>query len=382
MKKVVIWGAGEWGKLAYYYYRNSCEIVNYIDNDINIWGTIIHGISVCSPDVLKKKKYTVIVACKRYEEEIKKQLIELYGIDEVISFRIVEKMQKIPVKILYNTEEDEVIVSFSDGLGNQMFQYALYKIFQKQKKNVTADLSAYLRPDMRPFILPKVFENIALHECTPEKKELYLSQGKVYIDEPPKNEIKQTFNPNLIDFNYGYIEGWHCSYRYPQIVRDELLYDFQFQHIKDEKLRKLAELLEHKEFVGVQVRRGDFLIPKYKRELGDICDSNYYKKAFQYIKRMAPRAAFCFFSDDIEWVKNNMEEENAIYIEVQMFDTYFDWYDMYLMSLCKYNIIPNSTFGWWGAWLNRNPNKIVIAPKKWRENWKASDWCPPEWIRL
>ena len=72
MKKVVIWGAGEWGKLAYYYYHNNCEIVNYIDNDINIWGTVIHGILVCSPDVLKKQKYTVIVACKRYEEEIKK----------------------------------------------------------------------------------------------------------------------------------------------------------------------------------------------------------------------------------------------------------------------------------------------------------------------
>ncbi len=81
-------------------------------------------------------------------------------------------------------------------------------------------------------------------------------------------------------------------------------------------------------------------------------------------------------------MKNKKKKKNALYLDRNMFTEYYDWYDMYLMSICKHNIIPNSTFGWWGAWLNRNPNKIVIAPRQWRKRWKATDWCPPEWILL
>lgn len=100
------------------------------------------------------------------------------------------------------------------------------------------------------------------------------------------------------------------------------------------------------------------------------------------MKKKRPDAAFCFFSNDMDWVKNNIQEKDALYIEKEMFTTYHDWYDMYLMSICKHNIIPNSTFGWWGAWLNQNPDKIVIGPKQWRNRWEAKDWCPPEWIAI
>ena len=87
-KKAIIFGAGEWGRVAYYYYRESCEIVCYIDNDESIWNTQLNNLPICSPEVLKEQKYTVIIANKRYEEEIKRQLLLDYDIQGVVLFLI------------------------------------------------------------------------------------------------------------------------------------------------------------------------------------------------------------------------------------------------------------------------------------------------------
>lgn len=381
-KKIVIFGAGEWGRIAYYYYKGSCEIACYIDNDKAIWNTDMNGIKVCPPDILKDQKYTVVIANKRYEEEIKKQLLSDYDIRGVISFRINEKMQELYQEDTDSSGKEELIVAFSHGLGNQMFQYAFYKNLMQKGRNVKADLSAYIKPDMMPFELLRIFTNIRLEYCNPAIKERYLQekQDKVYIEEPPRGNVKETYRQELLEMETGYIEGFHCSYQYPGMIRQELLEDFMFPYQKDEKLCEMKKLLEQKEAVGVHIRRGDFLNPKYRREIGSICTDEYYMQAIAYIKKKCPNAVFCFFSNDMEWVKSNMKEENAIYIEKDVFTEYDDWYDMFLMSICKHNIIPNSTFGWWGAWLNRNPDKIVIAPKRWRNRWEATDWCPPEWV--
>lgn len=382
-RKAVIFGAGEWGRIAYYYYKKDIEIAYFIDNDATIWNTQINGIPVCSPEILKKQNYTVIIANKRFEHEIKSQLLEVYNIRNVIVFRIDEKMMELYTKQEDENNEDELIVSFSYGLGNQMFQYALYRNFLKQGKKVKADLSAYIKPGMMPFKLLEVFPNIKLEYCNPRKKENYLKEGKekVYIEEPPRGKEKVTYKKKLLDMEAGYVEGFHCSYKYPNLIREELLVDFRFSDNGDERLSQIDGIIREKETVSVHIRRGDFLNSKYQREMG-ICTNEYYLNAIEYIKQKKPDAIFCFFSDDIEWVKSNIKENNAIYIEKNMFTKYYDWYDMYLMSVCKHNIIPNSTFGWWGAWLNQNCDKIVIAPRRWRKRWEAVDWCPPEWVLM
>lgn len=379
-RKAVIFGAGEWGRIAYYYYKEDIEIAYYIDNDTAIWNTQVNGIPVCSPDILKKQNYTVIIANKRYEYEIKKQLLEVYNIRNVVVFRIDERMLELCTE---QDNEDELIVSFSYGLGNQMFQYALYRNFLKQGKKVKADLSAYIKPGMMPFKLLEVFPNIKLAYCNPRKKEEYLKEGKekVYIEEPPRGMEKVTYKRKLLDMKIGYVEGFHCSYKYPDLIRKELLVDFFLSNKGDDKLSQIENIIRDNETVCVHIRRGDFLNPRYQREMG-ICKNEYYLSAIDYIKQKRPDAIFCFFSDDIEWVKSNIKENHALYIEKSMFTNYYDWYDMYLMSICKHNIIPNSTFGWWGAWLNQNPDKIVIAPYRWRKRWEATDWCPAEWILM
>lgn len=380
--KAVIFGAGEWGRIAYYYYRESVDIIYYIDNDKNIWNTQLNGLSVCSPEILKNQKCTVIIANKRFETDIKEQLYYDYNIREVIVFRIEEKMQELCLENDYHAKMDEIIIAFSNGLGNQMFQYALYKNFLIQGKEVRADLSAYIKPDMMRFELLEVFPNIELERCNPNEKECYLKGGNVYIEEPPRGKEKITYKRELLEMESGYIEGFHCSYKYSELIRKELLEDFIFPYQNNKELCNLKSLIEQREAVGVHVRRGDFLATKYQREMGGICTEEYYSKAINQIKKIYPSAFFCFFSNDMDWVRDNMKEENALYVDKNMFTTYCDWYDMYLMSVCKHNIIPNSTFGWWGAWLNQNPDKIVIAPKRWRNRWDARDWCPPEWITI
>lgn len=86
------------------------------------------------------------------------------------------------------------------------------------------------------------------------------------------------------------------------------------------------------------------------------------------------------FSDDIEWAKQNMQIKNGIFVDWNK--SIDSWQDMYLMSLCKHNIIANSSFSWWGAWLNTNPNKIVIAPQQWMKSDSGKDVIPETWIRL
>ncbi|EPO2592080.1 alpha-1,2-fucosyltransferase, partial [Escherichia albertii] len=92
------------------------------------------------------------------------------------------------------------------------------------------------------------------------------------------------------------------------------------------------------------------------------------------------RTLFFIFSDDIEWCKDNIFLDNKTYF-VQG-DTYHVELDMLLMSKCKHNIISNSSFSWWAAWLNENRNKIVIAPSKWFKKDIKHDIIPESWVKL
>ncbi len=113
-----------------------------------------------------------------------------------------------------------------------------------------------------------------------------------------------------------------------------------------------------------------------------ICTKDYYLRAIEYIRKIEPNSKLIFFSDDLEWVKDNFDIPNAIYCSKNLFEHYEDWYDMYLMSKCRHNIIANSSFSWWGAWLNQNKEKIIVAPSKWIRYAKTPDiWCEG-WVSL
>lgn len=169
---IVIWGTKAIGNAAYHHYKNKCNIVCYIDNNEQKWGETLNGIKICPPSVLGNMQVTVVLAMKYGIEEVSKQLYEEFNLQSFVLFQISEEVHRID-NIMSNQEEiqeDTCIVSFSGGLGNQMFQYALLRNLEEHGKNVMADLDRYMRLGVMDFQLTNVFGNISLKMCTKEQK--------------------------------------------------------------------------------------------------------------------------------------------------------------------------------------------------------------------
>lgn len=132
--------------------------------------------------------------------------------------------------------------------------------------------------------------------------------------------------------------------------------------------------------VSIHIRRGDYLNNQYNNGFAGVCTEEYYSKAIDLITKKVDQSVYYVFTDDKDWVSEHFKIENAIYVNINSGED--SWQDMYLMSRCKHNIIANSSFSWWGAWLNANPDKIVIAPKLWWRLFEHDDVVPESWIRI
>ena len=372
-KKIVIFGAGEWGKMAELYYRQYSDQICFVDNDKSMWGQNINGIPIYEPEYILRgltENINVVVANKYHSDEICEELLHKYGVSKATIFDICEN--NLFLNEDSNEEFNGPIVRFRGGLGNQMFEYVIYSLY-KCKGEVRADLSEYINPKARDFSLTRVFNNIHIDEIkiNDSKYEVYKENAECY----------KGINNDLLEKKEGIIDGYHQSYKYADLIKDKLIRDFKF-YAEDDSLRDLIGEIQNMNSVSLHVRRGDYLDGKYYRALGSICTRDYYEDGINYIRQHVDEPKFIVLSDDIEWVKDNISVSSAIYISGNMFEKYEDWYDMYIMSKCKHNIISNSTFGWWGAWLNRNENKIVIVPKKWNNSFDYSSIYPNEWIQL
>ena len=386
-KDIYIWGAGKYGDMAYIYYKDDCNILGYIDSMPEKCGAIKNALPIYAPDVLKNKSATVVIAVKDYEG-IEKQIRQEYGVHSIFYFSCVEKTAYDSADVRHCNEElekDSVIIHFSGGLGNQMFQYALMKNYLLKKDNVYADVSHYQTAEGGIFQLTEVFRSIRMKTCGAGQKyrlaRRYLDgdiEGKFTID----SKIKYEIDKFGLDVETGFIKGLHQNYYFPSLIRNELLQDFQFDLTVDKHLLELCENMRARDnIVAVHVRRGDYLSDKYLYTLGVVCTEAYYNKSMDYMEQRLGNCQFYFFSDDIEWVEEHYRKSNALYIESNMFERYQNWFDMCLMSFCSHHIIANSTYSWWGAWLNPR-EKIVIAPKTWARSKNFADICPVEWIRM
>lgn len=131
----------------------------------------------------------------------------------------------------------------------------------------------------------------------------------------------------------------------------------------------------------MHIRRGDYVAnPKIAAYHG-VCGMNYYQKAVQIIKEKITNPTFFIFSDDINWAKENFKGDEYYFVSNKEIK---ETEDLILMSLCKHNIIANSSFSWWGAWLNKNHEKTVIAPRHWLNIKKdiAGKVLPDSWIKI
>jgi hypothetical protein len=158
---------------------------------------------------------------------------------------------------------------------------------------------------------------------------------------------------------------------------------FRFKNKLKGKNLVIASEIKMKNSVSIHIRRGDYLHNKKNTSLYATCNSKYYFEAIKIINSSVEKPFFFVFSDDIPWAKKIFKNmRNFKFITGNCGE--LSYIDMQLMSLCKHQIIANSTFSWWAAWLNKNDNKIIISPKNWflKNNFDTSDLIPATWLRI
>jgi len=180
--------------------------------------------------------------------------------------------------------------------------------------------------------------------------------------------------------DYYYYNGYFQNESYFKNEREAILKCFSSKNPLDEKNQLVLNKITETNSVSLHVRRGDYVTLESASKFHGVCPLEYYEKAIAHIAKRVDNPHFFLFSDDIDWVIKNMKIEHPF--TIVDFNQGKGWLDLELMKHCKHNIIANSSFSWWGAWLNENTQKIVIAPKKWNTQNKKCEIIPNEWIKL
>lgn len=163
-------------------------------------------------------------------------------------------------------------------------------------------------------------------------------------------------------------------------IKEKIKEAYQFPEFSTTEQKAYAEAIKGCCSIGVHVRRGDYLNYPY---LQNICTISYYHKAMAYFREKYPKKAqFYIFTNECAWAKENLHGADCYFVEGNTKTESFR--DMQLMSLCKHNIVANSSFSWWGAWLNKNPGQEVIAPARWVNHIPKEqvDIIPEHWIKI
>ena len=246
------------------------------------------------------------------------------------------------------------------GLGNQMFEYAFLLALRLRGFRVKVDISYYDFFKMHNgYELDRVF---GINEKVVNRQRLHILllrfMGK-FAGESLYMKDNLCYDSRYLAEPGKYIKGNWQDERYFEGVEVDLRNIFRFKNI-DEYNLSIAREMQASQSVSLHIRRGDYA------SFGmTIIDESYYRKAINYINSYVTSPVYYIFSDDDITAKAIAE---SIGIKYKLFvhnrgrDSFKD---MYLMSQCKYNIIANSSFSWWGAWLNDNDEKIVVAPQIW-----------------
>uniref|UniRef100_B3ELZ7 Glycosyl transferase family 11 n=1 Tax=Chlorobium phaeobacteroides (strain BS1) TaxID=331678 RepID=B3ELZ7_CHLPB len=282
---------------------------------------------------------------------------------------------------------DKVVVHLTGGLGNQMFQYALgrsisinrncplllntsfYDTYDKfscglSRYNVKAEFikkNSYYNNKYYRYVIRLLSRyGVACYFGSYYEKKIFSYDEKVY-------------KRSCVSY-YG---TWQ-SYGYFDSIRDILLRDYEMVGCLEEEVEKYVSDIKRVDSVSLHIRRGDYFDNKRLQSIHGILTMEYYYKAMSLFP---DSSVFYVFSDDIEWVRENLiTNTNIVYVVLESDNPENE---IYLMSLCKNNIISNSTFSWWGAWLNKNKYKKVIAPRMWyKDNQSSSDLMPSDWCLI
>lgn len=289
------------------------------------------------------------------------------------------------------------IVNIIGGLGNQMFQYAFALALQEKYpgEQIKIDLSAFTGyPLHNGYELDRIF-NAALPKASfKEQLSLFYPLRNYRLWQIGKRCLprrrttvyeradKNFDSVNLDRQGSAYFLGSWQTEKYFSDIRRKILEAFSFPPLDPiDRNTAIIKYLDIRSAVSVHVRRGDYIkIPSTH----GICSLSYYKSAIERVERGGNPDLYLVFSDDINWCREHlshmMQDKEIIYVDWNKGKESFR--DLQLMSKCKHNIIANSSFSWWGAWLNENSDKIVIAPSRWMNNDGWRDIIPDSWHKV
>lgn len=293
------------------------------------------------------------------------------------------------------------IIRMTGGLGNQMFQYALYLKLKSMGKDVKLDdITEYEGQNARPIMLwafgidyPKASREEINKITDGILKTSHRIRRKLFGRKSLEYHEKDcNFDEEILTREPAYLTGYFQSEKYFKDIEGQVRIAFQFSDEiwKDldtvllERLQSYQKQIEKTIAVSLHIRRGDYL--ENTEAYGGICTEEYYKKAIELVKKKEPEAVFYVFSNETDWAKEWIDiqykemADRFVVIEGTTEET--GYLDLFLMSRCKHHIMANSSFSWWGAWLNPSKKKLVIAPSKWFGNQNCVDIYTEEMVQI
>lgn len=285
------------------------------------------------------------------------------------------------------------IIKIQGGLGNQLFQYSFGLYLEKKYRN----------PSLYDIDIKRNDKNFTNRSLDIEKVGFYLNQApkrdisklKLFPNFLWRIERKLTLlfpqiNRNFVvqnkphDFveisNNAYYDGYWQRYDFVDEVKDTLLENLKLNEAQKVKFKELLFDFNEYESISIHIRRDDYINIPANAKIFEVCDWNYYEQAIIYFKKKFLKPKFYIFTQDEKWAREHFIGDEFQFI---LGNSAID--DMLLMSSCKHNIIANSTFSWWGAYINSNRNKIILFPKNWYKatsNLSPEDLIKKKWVKI
>lgn len=270
-----------------------------------------------------------------------------------------------------------IVIKMSAGLGNQLFQYALYRELLWRGKDVKVELTWFLNTNCDcyyPFQLEKLGFSV-------DEDQENVVDGKAYFFhlmyvKCAFRELGYHYYPDIFNLDNSYLYGYWINPRFFVHVADDLKNEVAFPESVGD-IKRWEDEIRSCESVSIHVRKNDF-----DYEFFDMyADKDYYLRAITYIKDKVKSPVFYVFSNNIPYARELLGKAGSVRF-VDANDRYNGIGDMKLISLCRHNILSPSTFGWWGAFFNKNEHPIVICPKMWYENVPTEEVKLDDWIIL
>ena len=276
------------------------------------------------------------------------------------------------------------------GLGNQLFQYAIgQSLTRNNQADLRLDISNLESQGERKYAL----DDFRIQPRAASEKELalFLSRTNKAINKiwpwPKYKIIKEktfSFAPEIFKLSGNvYLSGYWQSWKYfsgvEKILKKELVLKEKFNTY----FQKVEKKINNENSISLHVRRGDYLTAKISNVF-PVLPASYYSEAINTIQKKEKAFSIFVFSDDIDWARSNLKFDSPLFFIEGKNNGLRDSDELILMSWCKHNIIANSSFGWWAAWLNSNPEKTVIAPKNWFQDKtiNLNDLLPTTWTKI